>query len=268
MKKVGTVIGNWATKIESWLALGAMILGTGVFSWLGQQWALLADQGWAAVALVGIVAAALALIAITSATIAFSKLRSPSLASEESPQVQLTHFDDKSETSEFRSQGLYVGETLVSDNNFVEDRIFVIHFRIFNGTGVPIAVSGVSGLLELRQKDEKKNEAPIGLPTPSIHRLPRIGNFQEGVITIEQRIPSAFVPIVQAALDTSRRLELYLETLDINVHPEANRARPARLPLEGGIVIGRNSSNLVIGRSIYIKAHLAAGPSSMGTGQT
>lgn len=58
--------GDWATKIESWLALWGMALSSGAFSWIAAQWDLLAGEGWAAVALTGIAAASLFVIALAA----------------------------------------------------------------------------------------------------------------------------------------------------------------------------------------------------------
>src|SRR5215207_11524530 len=49
VRRLFSPIGTWATKLESWLALGAMISGWGFFTWLGNQWTDLAAYGWAAV---------------------------------------------------------------------------------------------------------------------------------------------------------------------------------------------------------------------------
>jgi ankyrin repeat protein len=70
-----SIVGTWLTKIESWLALGGMVIGTGLFVWLGQQWQALADAGPAAVVLVAAVCASLVTGAISIAYMAVSQFR-------------------------------------------------------------------------------------------------------------------------------------------------------------------------------------------------
>lgn len=83
MRKLLSAIGSWATKIESWLALGAMAVSAGLFAWLGQQWELLASQGWAAVTIFAVVVSSLLLISVSLTYLAMSRGRTHAVDSSE-----------------------------------------------------------------------------------------------------------------------------------------------------------------------------------------
>ncbi len=73
MRGVVSAIGNWATKIESWLALAGYFATSGVLAWLGQRWGLLAQQGWAAVLIFALIGGSLIILAISSTALAFRR---------------------------------------------------------------------------------------------------------------------------------------------------------------------------------------------------
>lgn len=64
-KGVFSRLGEWATKVESWLALGAFIMSSSFFSWVASQWNALAEQGWPAILLVGAGVASLVICALS-----------------------------------------------------------------------------------------------------------------------------------------------------------------------------------------------------------
>ncbi|CFX06788.1 protein of unknown function [Candidatus Filomicrobium marinum] len=81
-------IGNLASKVESWWALGLLVMSTGGFAWLGNQWGALASQGWAAVLLVALVSSAILILAGSIAFLAFCRLRYNQVAAPPALEVR------------------------------------------------------------------------------------------------------------------------------------------------------------------------------------
>lgn len=69
--------GNMATRVESWWALVLLIVNAGFFTWLGNQWELLASQGWAAVVIFACLSAALMMIALSLGYLSVARFRQP-----------------------------------------------------------------------------------------------------------------------------------------------------------------------------------------------
>ncbi len=78
MRRLGSLLGAWATRIESWWALGVLLAGAGVSAWLAiiTEWL---DQygpiGWWAVVLLGVLVIALVLAALAKAADWWSRRR-------------------------------------------------------------------------------------------------------------------------------------------------------------------------------------------------
>jgi hypothetical protein len=74
IKRIFSSVGNWASKIESWLALGSLLMSWGLFAWLGQQWEWVGSQGWAAISIFALLGACVLLLALSTTYLAISKL--------------------------------------------------------------------------------------------------------------------------------------------------------------------------------------------------
>lgn len=76
VKQLGAGAGDWLGRGQAVWAFGATVVSAGIFTWLGQQWDVLAAQGWAAVVLFGI-ASALATLLVASVALVSWRLFRP-----------------------------------------------------------------------------------------------------------------------------------------------------------------------------------------------
>jgi hypothetical protein len=68
-------LGDWATKIETWWALGGLMGGAGFFGWLLSLRDAVASHGWAAVVFLSIISSCLLGIVVFSGYLALARFR-------------------------------------------------------------------------------------------------------------------------------------------------------------------------------------------------
>ena len=134
------------------------------------------------------------------------------------------------------SDGLYVGEMLMSIDKLQSDRHSEIAIRLFNGTGRVVAIEALSGLIGEIRLDDRWTLPPPTI-SPSTNKL--LFPFRELLIYLSQRVPPNDADKILQMIEEGRQVLLYFDRLTINVREHEKQTALERLKLWDGMTIKR-----------------------------
>lgn len=264
MRQILRALGSLATKVESWWALGLLVMSTGGFAWLGQQWGALAAQGWPAIIFVALLAASILTSALALAYLAFHALRGRSVELTPVSAQPLSSSDafratvTVSDPPPFSENGLYVGTMTVSTGKLQDEGWVEITARCFNATGHAVFVHRAQGAIKVGEIVGSSGRGLGELPPPHlVHNAnnDKVQDWKEFIISIEQRVPREMAERILSATD-DHSVSLDLDSLTVTVCSHNAASASARLPVWNGIRLTRSPDKIASGQivSAYVGA--------------
>jgi hypothetical protein len=245
-------IDKWIARVANWAGVLSLLGGGAILaaltSWAASSWEYLSQQGWGAVALVGVGAACLIVLSLSVGMIAWRYFYPlPQRAIEPTIVAQPA----KPETP--FAESLYVGDMHVGVAKLQTEQVIEISARGFNATGVEICFLGIRGNIKI---DPVEGQPSLTLSPPAMEDRfmeERVGHLGEFIIAIEQRLPPDLANGI-LNLTATDKVYLNLQSLNILAAPSANANKTARLPLWGGITLSKDPAMPNISRIAYATA--------------